>query len=236
MKTILCLFLFFTAIHLVAEELTFTSGPGQTDLIELFTSEGCSSCPPADQRMNALSDDKGLWVDFVPVAFHVDYWNDLGWNDRFSAPAFTTRQRGYSAEWKTRRIFTPCFVVNGRVDANITKHNSSGKPGPLKAVLNQGEVTVTFAPSQPPRQKLAAWIVPLSGSESNAVTSGENRGRKLEHNFVALGLNHQNMVSSNGVYSTTLPLPKNDETKAVAIWITEGHSLKPVQATGGWLK
>ncbi len=236
MKIILCLSLFFAVMHVPAEKMTFTSGSSQTDLIELFTSEGCSSCPPAERRMNELATDKGLWIDFVPVAFHVDYWNYLGWNDRFSDSAFTARQRSYSAEWKSSRIFTPCFVVNGRVNANITKHNGSGRPGPLKVVLNQREALVTFTPSHPPHHKLTAWIAPLSGLESNAVSSGENRGRKLEHNFVALGLHSQKMISSNGIYSTTLPFQKNTQAKAVAVWITEGHSLKPVQATGGWLE
>src|SRR4051812_18118930 len=62
-----------------------------TQLIELFTSEGCSSCPPADEWLHDLGKQPGLWTDFVPVAFHVDYWDYLGWKDIFSTPEFSER-------------------------------------------------------------------------------------------------------------------------------------------------
>jgi hypothetical protein len=82
-----------------AETSTFQSGESATTLIELFTSEGCSSCPPADKWLSKFRSNPDLWSRVVPVAFHVDYWNNLGWMDRFSRPEFTERQRGYGAAW-----------------------------------------------------------------------------------------------------------------------------------------
>src|SRR6266581_5068954 len=76
---------------------TFESGEARTMLVELFTSEGCSSCPPADAWISQLKESPDLWKKIVPVAFHVDYWNNLGWRDRFAKPEFTARQRRYVA-------------------------------------------------------------------------------------------------------------------------------------------
>src|ERR1051326_5468046 len=82
-----------------AEPPTFESGETQNSLIELFTSEGCSSCPPAEKWLSALKTNQDLWKKTIPVAFHVDYWNHLGWRDRFSKPEFTSRQQRYATEW-----------------------------------------------------------------------------------------------------------------------------------------
>src|SRR5476651_2604058 len=108
-------FLFLvTAVALVAAEpQRFASGPNRVSLVELYTSEGCSSCPPAERWIAARKNDAGLWRDFVPVAFHVDYWNRLGWPDRFSTREFTQRQYTQAAAWGTGSVYTPCFVRDG---------------------------------------------------------------------------------------------------------------------------
>lgn len=81
----------------LANALTLESGEERVRVIELFTSEGCSSCPPADAWLSGLMDDPGLWNSLIPVAFHVDYWDHIGWKDRFSDAAFTERQRRYAS-------------------------------------------------------------------------------------------------------------------------------------------
>ncbi len=93
---------------------TFSSGNDRVALVELYTSEGCSSCPPADRWLSRLADDAGLWSEFVPVAFHVDYWDYIGWKDEFADPSNTQRQRGYAAAAGARSIYTPQMVVGGR--------------------------------------------------------------------------------------------------------------------------
>src|SRR5690242_10629700 len=95
-----------------AAETKFESGPQQTALIELFTSEGCSSCPPAEAWMSSLKDNPGLWKNFVPLAFHVDYWDRLGWRDRFASRQWTERELHYASLWKSESVYTPCLVQN----------------------------------------------------------------------------------------------------------------------------
>src|SRR5437763_12029180 len=123
---------------------TFESSETQTSLIELFTSEGCSSCPPAEKWLSAFKSNPDLWKKTVPVAFHVDYWNHLGWRDRFSKPEFTSRQRRYAAAWGGDSVYTPGFVVNGKewrgwFGGNVTPITST-KVGVLRvAVRDDGE-------------------------------------------------------------------------------------------------
>ena len=80
----------------------FETGNTQSTLIELFTSEGCSSCPPAEKWMSGLKSNQDLWKKIIPVTFHVDYWDHLGWRDRFAKPEFTSRQQRYAAAWGRR--------------------------------------------------------------------------------------------------------------------------------------
>jgi hypothetical protein len=98
---------FCFAVAARADEAVFESGANKVHLLELFTSEGCSSCPPAEEWLTKLKQNPGLWRDFVPVAFHVDYWDHLGWRDRFAAKEWTARQQMYATRWKAESVYTP---------------------------------------------------------------------------------------------------------------------------------
>src|SRR6478672_1752441 len=116
-----------------AADRVFESGPQKVHLIELFTSEGCSSCPPAEAWLSKLKTNARLWKDFVPVAFHVDYWDNLGWPDRFAAKPWTERQRTYATAWNTTTVYTPEFVLDGREwHAGEIPLASTDRPGVLK--------------------------------------------------------------------------------------------------------
>ena len=118
--------------------IQFQSAPERTALLELYTSEGCSSCPPAEAWLSGLKESPRLWKDFVPVAFHVDYWNYLGWKDAWSDAGFSERQRSYAQLWHTENIYTPEFVLNGK-----EWHNwFTGKNGPRSDGENVGVLTV----------------------------------------------------------------------------------------------
>jgi hypothetical protein len=85
-------------------------------VVELFTSQGCSSCPPADRLLSRLKRDPRLAGAVIPLAFHVDYWNHLGWSDPFSSAYWSRRQEGYAQAFRSNRIYTPQLVVNGRTE------------------------------------------------------------------------------------------------------------------------
>ena len=126
----------FPATLSVAAEARFGSGPQQTALIELYTSEGCSSCPPAESWMSRLKDSPGLWKQFVPIAFHVDYWDRLGWRDRFSSTRWTERQRRYASLWESESVYTPAVVVNGREQRGLPGASFSWPNEKQAGVLN----------------------------------------------------------------------------------------------------
>ena len=94
--------------------LVFDSGREQTIFIELFTSQGCSSCPPAEKWLNALARHPDLWNEIIPVAFHVDYWDKLGWRDSYASGSHTRRQYQYRSENRIHSVYTPCFLINGK--------------------------------------------------------------------------------------------------------------------------
>src|SRR5215510_15556707 len=132
-----------------SEPKTFESSETQSSLIELFTSEGCSSCPPAEKWMSALKSNQELWKRIIPVAFHVDYWDHLGWRDRFAKPEFTSRQQRYAAAWGGDSVYTPGFVVNGKewrdwLGGSVLP-TSSTKVGVLRVSCgDDGKLSATF--------------------------------------------------------------------------------------------
>src|SRR5258708_27687280 len=95
----ICLFAILACVPASSAPIAFESSERQTALLELYTSEGCSSCPPAEAWLSKLKSAAGLWTNLVPVAFHVDYWNNLGWRDELSSEEFSDRQRHYAQAW-----------------------------------------------------------------------------------------------------------------------------------------
>lgn len=118
-------------------------GPKKVQLLELFTSEGCSSCPPAEASLSRLVNDSRLWREFVPVAFHVDYWDRFGWKDPFASVEWTKRQQTYAENWKAETVYTPAFVLNGREwrKATIPVVNDAA-PGVFKATVQDSNTVM----------------------------------------------------------------------------------------------
>lgn len=161
------------------------SGPAVTPVVELYTSEGCSSCPPADKWVSSL---KGSGV--VVQAFHVGYWDYIGWVDRFASPAYTRRQHEVADRNKLRSIYTPQAVLNGKdLPAWGSRPPGDKEPAHAGIVLtqvgaNQFEATVTpVAASQLAPTWSAYWTVTEHGHNSK-VRAGENAGEFLKHDFV----------------------------------------------------
>ena len=229
------LLLGFAAVAVLrGEPVRLESGPAQTNLIELYTSEGCSSCPPAERWLGGLREAPGLWRDFVPVAFHVDYWNRLGWPDRFSTTEFTRRQYAYAAAWDHGSVYTPCFARNGAEwpgDRSLVP--SGGEAGRLTADYDGRTLRARFLPAHPrPGDTFEIHAVILGSGIVSRVTAGENQGETLHHEFIALSL-----VQAALGNDLELPIPKISGVPrhALAVWVTRRGALAALQATGGWL-
>ena len=237
-----CFSLGMTVISARAET-HFESGPTRSSLLELFTSEGCSSCPPAEERLSRLKGDPGLWKHFVPVAYHVDYWDRLGWRDRFSSPDWTARQSRYAALWQSESVYTPALVLNGKelrggLSTSLSSPND-GAAGLLSATSQAGRTwSIEFHPAQNAEGEWEAHAALLGAGISSKIGAGENGGRNLTHDFVVL--NQQDALlkkeTNQSVGSLTITAASESAPqKALAVWVTRRGQLLPVQATGGWL-
>ena len=188
-----------------AGQFRFQSDVKQVSLMELYTSEGLQQLPAtAENWLNRLKDSPGLWKSFVPVAFHVDYWNSLGWKDRFSSPEFSERQRDYAQLWHADNIYTPCFVLNGVEWHGWLGHHDAPASNEDVGVLEVKSTgtnrwSVTFAPLNPATGNFEIHAALLAGGQDSSVKAGENRGRNLHHEFAALDLVSIGMTTTSGI-------------------------------------
>lgn len=227
-----------TAIGAQGGEVVFESKPVRSHLIELYTSEGCSSCLPAEEWMSGLKNQPRLWQDIVPVAFHVDYWDHLGWKDPFASKIWTERQADYSVRWKSESVYTPAFALDGKewhygpLPAAATE-----TPGVLKITVNGDRVIAAFKPANPDGHRYDVHVARLGFSLMTDVKAGENNGRKLTHDFVVLGLTNETMKSGAKELRLPAPITSSAEPRiAIAAWVTQGGQPDPIQAVGGWLQ
>lgn len=240
-----------TATEASPSPQVFESGPGPVALVELFTSQGCSSCPPADTWLSKkIKSDDGLWKSFVPVAWHVDYWDRLGWPDPFGSAAHTRRQYGYREANKVGSVYTPGFLVNGNEWRGFFQRQKlpditadpESHPRNLKATVADDRRSVTvevdWRAEHAAEADTTAWdihVAVLGFGLETEVPRGENSGRTLINDFVALS--HQQATLENRRASFTLPDPAaaNPKRRALAVWLTPAGQQPPIQATGGWL-
>lgn len=176
-------------------------------LVELFTSQGCSSCPPADRLLSRLSDD----AEVIPLAFHVDYWDYIGWKDPFSTKAWSKRQEDYARSMKTGRLYTPQLVVDGR------EHCVGSRPDDVEDLLAQararmqtgridvvGELDATGrrldlaiggrSTGEVKGRDLDLMLAMVESDLETAVTRGENAQRSLHNDHVVRRLKRLSAV------------------------------------------
>lgn len=228
---------------LAGEAIRIESPTRQAQLIELYTSEGCSSCPPADRWLSGLKQDEQLWRRIVPVAFHVDYWNHLGWPDRFSSSAYGERQRHIARQLGSPTVYTPGFVVNGEewrgwFHGRMLKQQGAQQAGKLTGEGTAGKLMVRYAPPEPYAGQLRIHAVRLGFDLHTEVGAGENGGRRLEHDFVVLAYKQQPLVAEGDLHTAAIELPPAREPAAhqgIALWVTQGNDHRPLQAAGGWI-
>jgi hypothetical protein len=228
------LLLFCRAFAAVAATPTSAGTPV---LVELFTSEGCSSCPSADRLLARLAADQpvpGALV--VPLSLHVDYWNHLGWKDPFSSPQYTERQGAYARRFGSPgRVYTPQMVVDGRTEfvgsderaARRAIGESAREPKAIVRVVpnatGAARVTVADVPGD-----AEVFIAVIEDGIVSEVTSGENAGRRLAHMAVARNLFAAGRVDPTGRFDATVPVESGRAARRVLAFVQErgtGHVL-----------
>jgi hypothetical protein len=185
-------------VHAVPGECSAKSGPGTAALVELYTSEGCDSCPPADAWLRKLPATAAGGV--VPLSFHVDYWDYIGWKDPFASPAFGARQRELAAITRNRVVYTPQVVLAGRDYRSWGSGNRfTADVQAVNATPARATIALELAGSPPGSAEFRAsasvpkaedrtdatlYVAVYENGLSNRVTAGENRGATLQHDFV----------------------------------------------------
>ena len=210
-------------------------------VIELFTSEGCSSCPPADTNLERISKREPTSDGTViPLSFHVDYWNYLGWKDPFSREAFSERQRDYARASKQKGVYTPQMVVNGKYAFNGSDEALSDEAirlslsRPVTHVVNLSvsktktddkyavSYTVEHAEAGTDADTAKADsdfqinVAVATDVESVDVARGENGGRELSHVWVVKNFDVRQLTSRKGVIEIDPAIVSSGHTRVVA--------------------
>ena len=234
------------------QAIELRSGSEAATTIELYTSEGCSSCPSADAWLSELSDDPNIFTRLIPLAFHVDYWNQLGWKDRFSSAQYSRRQREMSAAGLLSQVYTPGFVVNNREWRGWFSRGRSVKPDQLPTTKQPaGVLTVqwpkdsqlmstSYTPINLKAKGLRLHVAVLGMGLETHVRRGENRGRVLRHDFVVLShleytLSDEGQKTLNKRIAAPNIPDQGQQKSALVVWVSEGDSPAIVQAVAGYL-
>lgn len=183
-------------------------------VVELFTSQGCSSCPPADKYLAVLAKRK----DVLALSWHVDYWNYLGWKDTFSHASFTERQQRYAVSFGKRSVYTPQAVVNGRdhavgsrkrdIDGLISKFEDQGKGLRVKLNISQSQGGLNITADEAALSQIGyatAFIVSVDKSRAVKIQRGENAGETVVYHNVVRQIVMAGMTH-NGKLDLTLPI------------------------------
>ena len=189
----------------------------QPVVVELFTSEGCSSCPPADALLSSLAKQRTAvdGVELILLGEHVEYWNGPGWRDRFSAPTYTDRQYEYVRQLHLATAYTPQIVIDGQLQT------SGGNAGAVQRLLadaarapKPATVSLSFVSADKVRvtvidktaTKLQVILAVTEDNLSTTVKGGENGGRVLKHDAVVREL-HPLGSTTNGTFDKTVAVP-----------------------------
>ncbi len=229
---------------LTAQAQTFSSNDKQVSILELYTSEGCSSCPPADKWLSQLKQDNRLWTEVIPMAFHVDYWDYIGWQDPYANPKFSQRQRQFANQKQQRTIYTPGMLLNGKEwrswfyfrPLSLDSNNNAGK---LTINTKDNRISAKYTAKKDSKKSLILNVAILGFDLVSSINAGENEGKTLTHDFVVIGHKSIKMSRFGKDYvlpQTDLPTVKTPAKKtAIASWVSTANDLTPIQATGGWL-
>jgi len=211
-----------------------------TILVELFTSEGCSSCPPADAALARLHERQPVpGVKLLVLSEHVDYWNNLGWKDPYSDELFTERQSRYGP-----RMYTPQAVVDGRLDVLGSDQDGIARAAASAATEPHGQVTCAASPQKknnyffsvtglPPHGPAQVLLAVVEDGLTSKVLRGENEGRTLPHTAVVRSLKGVGSVAASAAdWTGEAEIPQDPAWKStrIVVFVQDRESLRVLAA------
>lgn len=160
----------------------------QAVVVELFTSQGCSSCPPADAFLGELAERD----DVIALSMHVDYWDYIGWADPFAIPETTTRQKGYRDQLERRYVYTPQMVIDGKREAVGSRRSavmemieaSAAEPKPVEIRFDASSGTVVVPAGTAPAEGATIWLAVYDAKHETDIQKGENHGKVIRYSNV----------------------------------------------------
>jgi hypothetical protein len=201
-------------------------------VVELYTSEGCNSCPPADRWLSSLKSRPGV----LALAFHVDYWDRLGWVDRFADPAYTQRQRQLQTTSGAAFVYTPQVVVDGRDWNWRSQPLPPQRPASIEVTLTQkdSQVEAVVQPREGAPTRLAAYWAVLEDGHVSDVRAGENAGATLRHDHVVRSYRPASAwKAAERAHRLAFDLPAVREParpQRIALVVYDARTARPLQA------
>jgi hypothetical protein len=231
----------FSVPAFAGDPIIVNSGDKQTAVVELYTSEGCSSCPSADRWLSRLIEAPKDELDVLALAFHFDYWNYLGWKDRFSSAAYTSRQRQLGANNRQKTIYTPEFFVNGmeargtnKILQKIQQANQQQSPLDLKLTVTRDQTGLVLelqAPGDHDKgERIHHRYLVYENKLSTDVQRGENSGETLRHEQVVRYMSEAQRLRQQNQYRITIDPDWKPENIGVAVLVTSPGNKKYLQA------
>jgi hypothetical protein len=198
-------------------------------VVELYTSQGCSSCPPADAYLTQLASEPGI----IALALHVDYWDYIGWKDKFGDPAYSERQRAYAHTVGSKTIYTPQMVVAGvdhaigsdpdKVSGLIRRHQSADPMVILQLMRSGVSVKISATAVVEIEEPLMVQLVRVKPTESVAIKRGENAGHTIEYSNIVMSWQRIGLWNGREALEMTVPAPGPD--RVVVILQAEGPGM-----------
>lgn len=205
---------------------TAAEAPHTPVLVELFTSEGCSSCPPADALL-AQIDSRSI---AIVMSEHVDYWNHDGWADPFSSSESTARQEAYGQRFQIDSVYTPQMVIDGSVQftgsdaARASRELAAAARRPKAAIALQRTAKGVTIKAGRGQAAAGVYLAIADDSDESQVAAGENRGRRLRHVAVVRSLRKVGKLGKDGVFEGEIALPEKARRQRVIVFLQEGSA------------
>lgn len=206
-------------------------------VLELFTSQGCKSCPKAD----AMLDEMGRRPDVVALAYHVDYWDYIGWEDTFGTKENSDRQRDYAESWGSSRIFTPQLVINGKGGLVGSKRDAvngalGGASLPLEVKLSEApdDMLQVSVPPKAGEADAMIWLITFLDRADVTIERGENEGKEVAYTQIVTGRQVLGMWKADAGAELTLPLAEvlTGRSNGAVILIQQDHQGLPGPIVG----